>query len=496
MSPIGPSRCVRQMILLITASALIVSPQLVALPAQAAEDPGLVSKLNSVLSDPRAQRARTGAVVLDAHTGDLLYSRLGTRALMPASNTKIVTAVAAMHALTPTYRFKTLVIRRGDVVGGTLKGRLYLKGYGDPTTRQADFARLAAQVRSAGITRVEGSLIVDSSYFDHQRYNPGWRTSYASQYYAAQISALTVSPNSDLDSGTVFVRFTPRRHGQRAKITTFPAAAANYVKIINRTTTSSRGSSTTFSAHRAYGTNTITVRGRVPTGRSTGSRLITVNRPELYAGAVFRAELAKLKITVDGPTKIFSTPSGRRTVLGSDRSMQLSDLLVPFLKLSNNMHAEALTKAMGRLNGGSGTWKDGLAVTRSYLKSVGVPMSGITLTDGSGLTRRNTVTPLALTTTLQRVQKEDWWPQFYASLPVAGNRERMVGGTLRYRMDDAYARNNARGKTGTLSGVTALSGYVTGGDGRTYVYSTISNFSGSTPRPVEDRFVIALARHR
>ena len=493
----GAARSVRQLILLITASALIITPQLIILPAQAAEDPGLVTKLNSVLSDSRTRRAKTGAVVLDAKTGELLYSRYGKRSVMPASNTKIVTAVAAMHTLTPTYRFKTSVIRRAEVAGGTLNGRLYLKGYGDPTTRQADFARLAKQVKTAGITHVDGSLIVDSSYFDHQRYNPGWKTSYASDYYAAPISALTVAPNSDYDSGTMYVKYAPRRSGQKAKITTYPAAAAKYVKINNLTTTSSRGSSTTFSAHRAYGSNKITVRGRVPVGRSTGRWLITVDKPELYAGAVFRAELAKRKIKVDGPTKIMTTPADQRTVVGSDTSMQLSDLLVPFMKLSNNMHAEALTKAMSRADGGSGTWKSGLAVTTSYLRSLGVPMSGVTLTDGSGLTRRNKLTPRALATTLQKVKKEDWWPQFYASLPVAGNHQRMVGGTLRHRMDnDSFARNNARGKTGSLTGVTALSGYVTGRDGRTYVYSLISNYSGSTPRPVEDRFVIALARRR
>ena len=205
----GFARSVRRLVLLITASALIVTPQLIILPAQAAEDPGLVAKLNSVLSDSRAQRAKTGAVVLDAKTGELLYSRHGKRSVMPASNTKIVTAVAAMHALTPTFRFKTSVIRRADVVGRTLKGRLYLKGYGDPTTRQADFAKLAKQVKTAGITHVDGSLIVDSSCFDHQRYNPGWKTSYASEYYAAPISALTVSPNSDYDSGTMYREVRP-----------------------------------------------------------------------------------------------------------------------------------------------------------------------------------------------------------------------------------------------------------------------------------------------
>ena len=128
-------------------------------------------------------------------------------------------------------------------------------------------------------------------------------TSYGSDYYAAQISALTVSPNSDYYAGTVFVKHTSRSYGKKAKITTYPAAAAKYVKIINRTTNSSHGSSTTFSTHRAYGTNKITVRGRVPVGRSTDSGLITVDKPDLYAGAVFRSELAKLKIKVDGPTQ-------------------------------------------------------------------------------------------------------------------------------------------------------------------------------------------------
>ncbi len=491
-SPTSSPVHLRRMIMSMITSALVVSS--IALPAHAAGDPALVRKLNSVLSDSRTQRAHTGAVVLDADSGELLYSRYGNTAVMPASNTKIVTAAAAMHTLKPSFRFKTEVIRRGPVVNGTLQGRLYLKGYGDPTTRQQDYAKLAAKVKSAGIKRVSGSLIVDSSWFDHQRYNPGWRTSYAADYYAAETSALTVAPNDDFDAGTVYLKYSPRSSGQRAKITTYPAAAANYLNIVNRTTTSARGSSTTFSAYRAHGSNTITVSGRVPVGRSTGRWLITVDKPELYAGAVFRAELAKLKITVDGPTKIYTTPASQRRVLGTDTSMTLSDLLIPFMKLSNNMHAEALTKQMGRAQGKPGNWKDGLAVTTGYLRSLQVPMSGVSLTDGSGVTRLNRLTPRALATTLLKVQTEPWYPAFYRSLPVAGNTQRMVGGTLRYRMNGTAAANNARGKTGSLTGVTALSGYVTGDDGRHYVYSLISNYSGSTPRPVENTFVVALAR--
>ncbi|HEY5820750.1 MAG TPA: D-alanyl-D-alanine carboxypeptidase/D-alanyl-D-alanine-endopeptidase [Propionibacteriaceae bacterium] len=463
------------------------------LPAQAVSDPKLVTKINTVMKDSRVQSAKSGVVVIDATSGDTLYSRYGTRAAMPASNTKILTAVSALHTLGPGYRFKTEVIRRGKLSNGTVTGRLYLKGYGDPTSRQSDYASLAQQVRRAGITTFTGQLIADASFFDAQRYNPGWSTSYASDYYAAEISALTVAPNADLDSGTVFVNYTPAKAGQRAKITTTPAAAASYVKIVNQTTTSARGTSTTIGVRRSYGSNTITVSGRIAAGRGTGSQQITVSKPELYAAAVFRAELKKAGVTVRGSTALGTTPATSRHRVGLDTSITLGSLLVPFMKLSNNMHAEALTKTMGQSKGKPGNWKDGLGRTTAYLKSLGVPMQGVTLTDGSGLTRRNKVTPLAMATVLQKVRKETWFATFRASLPVAGNPNRMVGGTLRYRMTGTKAANNARAKTGSLTGVTALSGYVNGADGRLYVFSMLSNYSGSTPRPVENTFVVTLA---
>jgi serine-type D-Ala-D-Ala carboxypeptidase/endopeptidase (penicillin-binding protein 4) len=377
-----------------------------------------------------------------------------------------------------------------------LHGRLYLKGYGDPTTRQSDYAALARQVRASGIRRVADKLIVDPTFFDSVRYNPNWSTGYASDYYAAQISALTVAPNTDYDSGTTIIRYAPGSKGQRAKISTVPAAAAKYVKIVNKTTTSARGTSATFSAHRAYGTNTITVRGRVPVGRPSRSWMITVDKPELYAGAVFRAELAKAGVRVAGGTEVLPTPNAGRRLVGVDRSMALSQLMVPFMKLSNNMHAEALTKTMGTQAGHPGNWSEGLSYAKAYLQSTGASMTRVVLVDGSGLTRRNKLTPRALARFLDKIQDETWWPLLDRALPVAGNSKRMVGGTLRHRMNGTKAADNAHAKTGTLSGVTALTGYVTGADGRRYVFSMLSEYTGSTPRPVENTFVVTLAGWR
>jgi serine-type D-Ala-D-Ala carboxypeptidase/endopeptidase (penicillin-binding protein 4) len=135
-------------------------------------------------------------------------------------------------------------------------------------------------------------------------------------------------------------------------------------------------------------------------------------------------------------------------------------------------------------------------VTTCYLRRIGVPMAGVSLTVGSGLTRRNRITGRAMARLLHKARKEPWFTTSYASFPVAGNRERMVGGTLRNRMNGTRAANNARGKTGTLTGVTALSGYVKGANGRKYVFSMLSNYAGSSPRPVENTFVVTLAGWR
>lgn len=470
-----------------------------AAPAAAAvPDPWLATRLSAVMADPRVQRADSGAVVLDAGSGAVLYSRAASRALMPASTTKVVTAAAAMHSLGPTYRFRTEVYRRASLAGGTVRGHLYLKGYGDPTTQQSDFRSLAEQVRAAGIRRFTGSLVVDATYFDATRYNPGWSTGYADDYYAAEVSGLTVAPNADLDSGTVILNYAPGQPGARARVTTTPAAAAAYVRIDNRTTTGASTSSSTFAARRVQGSNTITLSGRVPRGRPVGHTLVTVHRPELYAAAVLRAELTKVGVSVAGATEARALPATNRHRLARDTSIPLSDLLVPFLKLSNNAHAEALTKAMAvRARPGiPGSWPTGLAVTTSYLRSLGAPMTGVSLTDGSGLTRRNRLTALALATTLQKIRREPWFGRFYAALPVAGNPGRMVGGTLRSRMTGTAAADNARAKTGSLTGVTALSGYVRGRDGRPYVFAMLSTYSGSSPRPVENTLVVTLAGWR
>src|SRR4051794_6333071 len=273
-----PSGARASLIMIVLGGLALAGPTGPTAPALAAsKDPALATKLGKVLSDKRVTKAKTAVAVVDTTLGAEVYGYHATRPTTPASNTKIVTAVTAMHVLGPSYRFKTVAIRRGRVVKGVVQGRLYLKGYGDPTSRVSDYASLARQIKAKGISHFTGRLVVDGSWFDSSRYNPNWSKSYASAYYAAQISALTVAPNADYDSGTVYVKYKPGKKGKKVKITVSPAAAGKILTIDN--SASSGGRSNTIKINRKYGTNKIIVSGQVPTGRGTSSVQITVNKP-------------------------------------------------------------------------------------------------------------------------------------------------------------------------------------------------------------------------
>jgi D-alanyl-D-alanine carboxypeptidase/D-alanyl-D-alanine-endopeptidase (penicillin-binding protein 4) len=180
-------------------------------------------------------------------------------------------------------------------------------------------------------------------------------------------------------------------------------------------------------------------------------------------------------------------------MLARDESMTVGELMNPFLKLSNNMHAETLVKTMGAVAAANGSWSAGLKVVTDYAKSVGVNTATIRLSDGSGLSRKVNVTAQSVTDILIAARKEPWFQQWYDALPIAGNPDRFVGGTLRSRMPNSPAANNLHGKTGSLTGVTALSGYVSTKDGRKLVFSMISNNYLVSPRSIEDAVGITLA---
>ncbi|MGW5474055.1 D-alanyl-D-alanine carboxypeptidase/D-alanyl-D-alanine endopeptidase [Streptomyces chartreusis] len=455
---------------------------------------GLPEAVDTILGDPRMEGGVAGVVIADAASGELLYQHLPSTRLMPASNTKLATSAAAMEILGPDHRFGTDVLATGRQSGSRLKGDLYLRGTGDPTLLAGDYDALAERIAAAGITRVDGRLVADDTRFDDRRLGRSWAADDESSYYSAQISALSVAPDTDYDTGTVIVTVRPgAAAGDEPVVTVTPDT--DYVDIEVDADTVAAGGANDLTVEREHGTNTVVVSGTTPVGGAGAKEWVTVWEPTGYAAAVFRDALAKHGVKVAGPTRTgLVTPTAARRLASHD-SMPLKDLLVPFMKLSNNMHAEILTKAMGHKVSGEGSWGAGLAAIGGYLKGVGLDTGKLRQVDGSGLSRMDNFTAGQLVQLLLAVRSEPWYADWHRSLPVACAPDRFVGGTLRSRMCGTPAALNARAKTGSLTGASALSGYVTDAGGRELVYGIVlNNYLASSVKPLEDAIVVTLAR--
>ncbi|TDC65465.1 D-alanyl-D-alanine carboxypeptidase/D-alanyl-D-alanine endopeptidase [Streptomyces hainanensis] len=457
------------------------------------DTPDFAEALDRALADPRLDGARAGVVVLDAATGDTLYERGGDDRLMPASNTKLLTAAAALDILGPDHRYRTEAVGAGRIRGGELRGDLYLRGSGDPTMLAEDYDAIAADVAARGITRVRGDLVADDTRFDDVRLGRAWSWDGEADYYSAGISALTLAPDTDYDAGTVYVSAAPgRAAGDRPVVTLTPAN--DHVAVVNRATTVPAGEPDTLSVTREHGAGALVVSGRIPVGAAPTTAWIAVDDPTAYATAVFADALAAHGVRVTGDTVLGRAAPADATPLAAHESMPLSELLVPFLKLSNNMHAEALVKTIGHRTAGRGTWSAGLAAIQRYAAGLGMDTGGFRQVDGSGLSRMNLVPAAELATLLAAVRAEPWFDDWYRALPVACAPDRLVGGTLRSRMCGTPAAGNVRAKTGSLTGATGLSGYVTTADGRELVFSVLLNdYLSGSPKDIEDTVVAALA---
>jgi PBP4 family serine-type D-alanyl-D-alanine carboxypeptidase len=466
--------------------ALVMSAGLVTVTAAAADAaPGdLKTDVDAILTDARLNGASVGVIVRDADTGAVLYDRTASNAETPGSNNKLETSTAAFGILGPGFRFDTKVLRAG--------GNLYLKGTGDPTMRAAEYDALAAAVAAKGVKKVTGNLVADDRWFDAERTNPDWDRGDLPFSFAAPISALTVAPDDVLDIGSVGVNITPAAQGQPVHVAVSPPTSV--IKIDNEAVTGAPGSASTLSVDRTNGTDIVKVTGSYPAGAPESDHLATVQDPTMYAADVFRRALKAHGVKITGTVHEGATPGSAATV--TDRkSVPLSQIATPWLKLSNNPISETVTKAIGRKVSGKGTWKAGLAAISAQLKkNLDVDTAQITMTDGSGLAATNRTTPRQITNLLKAAQRQTWFPTWFNALPIAGQPDPLVGGTLASRMRNTPAAGNLHGKTGTLTGVTALSGYVTDPTGEKLIFSIMFNgFKGGAPKDIEDKIAVRLA---
>jgi D-alanyl-D-alanine carboxypeptidase/D-alanyl-D-alanine-endopeptidase (penicillin-binding protein 4) len=464
--------------------------------AGASEDyAGLANDINKILQDERLDGATAGVSIRKADSGETVYDHFGDVRLKPASNTKLFSSMAALETLGEDYQFTTEVHTDGKLKGKVLQGNLYLKGKGDPTLLQEDFEQFAAELKSQGIEKVKGDLIGDDTWYDDERLSEDITWKDEIYYYGAQVSALTASPNEDYDAGSVIVEVNPGdQAGSETKVTLSPYT--DYVNIINKTTTVPAGQEKTVSIIRDHGTNDIIIEGEMPLEGSRTREWIAVEEPAGYALDLFENALLAEGIQLIGNHGLAmgETPEGS-TLLAERKSMPLRELFIPFMKLSNNGHAEILAKEMGRVVHGEGSWDAGLEVIEEVAADLGVNTGTIQLRDASGMSHVNLAPANEISKLLYAAQAKGWYGTFLTSLPVAGDADRMTGGTLRNRMKTGAAAGNVTAKTGSLTAVSSLSGYATTKEGEKLVFSIIINNDLTTVTPIEDAVATAIASY-
>lgn len=461
------------------------------------ENTTIEEKMLAILDNPNLHGTVTGVSVMHADTGEILYSHDGDIRLHPASNQKLLSGIAALEILGEDYTFSTEVLTDGNISGPVLHGDLYLKGKGDPTLMKEDLDQFAAELKDQGISKIKGDLVGDDTWFDDVRLGTDINWDDEPYYTAAQVSGLTISPNEDYDAGTVIVEVTPNENGDQAEVNLVPET--DYVNIVNNSEMVPAGESKSISIQRQHGNNDIVIEGAMPENGTMSRSWVSVWEPTGYAVDVFKKSLEEQGIDFIGNSGVrMDVTPDEAELLTSRDSIPLEELYIPFMKLSNNGHAEVLTKEMGKVVHDEGSWSAGLDVMEDVLADLGVNTDTVLLRDGSGMSHKNYIPSNEIAQLLYSAQDQSWFPAFENSLPVAGVDERFVGGSLRYRMTEGPAQGNVTAKTGSLTSVSTLSGYVTTIDGEDLIFSVmVNNYLGSSSNitSIEDEIAIMLAEH-
>lgn len=454
---------------------LLVAAGLVMTTAWAVAAQDRAADLDAIFNDPRFTRALWGVRIESLHDGRVIYTRNADKLVVPASNMKLLTMSTMAERLGWDFRYTTTIEAVGRVEDGTLHGDLIVTGSGDPSigspneTPSPVFEAWADALTRAGIRRVSGRLIGDDNLFDDEGIGPGWAWDYLNDGYAAPSGALSY------DENTITIRIAPAATvGQPATVTVWPAGHG--LHITSLVTTGATDSQSSVVVERGLASQDVVLRGSVAAGRAPTVRTTTaINPTRLFVDTLHQALAARAIAVRGGSWDIddIQTPvtaDGRQT-LATHQSQPLSSIGAQFMKVSQNFYGEMFLKTLGARFGKAGTTAAGRTVARETLTGWGVPEDAYVLYDGSGLSRYNYVSADAIVAVLKRMWSSDTHRgPFLAALPVGGH-----DGTLGSRMKNTALAGRVQAKTGTISNVRSLSGFLTTESGERLVFSIIGN---------------------
>ena len=446
----------------------------------------LGAAIESVTNRPQFKRFSWG-IVIQTLSSRTLYSRDAQKYFIPASNVKLLTTAAALHQLGSQYRIRTSIY-------GTDNNDLLVVGRGDPSLTDTQLRQLAQQLSDRGIRQVR-QIIAADNYFQGYAVNPSWEWEDVQADYGAPVNSLIVNQN------TVMLTLLPQQLNQKVRVVWANPIEATRWRIENEAVTVKPSESTSVNVSRNLTGAILKLTGQISVDSPPESVSLAVVDPLdnflLHLRWALLAEGIKETAALSGKTQISDMPKSATFELAAVESPPLSQLLVETNQNSNNLYAEALLRTLGvnsNTSKSTATAEIGLAVVKETLTKLGVDPAGYVLADGSGLSRHNLVSPEAIAQTLSVMALSPLAPIYRASLSVAG-----INGTLQNRFRETAAEGILQGKTGTMSGVVALSGYLDSLNYEPLVFSIIVNESdqpAATIRQATDEIVLLLTRLR
>ena len=431
-----------------------------------------------------------GAVVLRLSDGKTVISHGADKALQPASTMKVLTAIVGLDRLGPAYRARTELRSAAQIEKGVLKGDLILRGLGSTDFLWEDFERMLLSLRHRGVTTIQGNLIVDRTFFQPDRLDLGVPPFDESPEFRYNVIPDALLLNMSLaqydietDSERVQIRLTPALDG---------------VSVISNMTFADRpcekwedGWKIPTTVKAENGEIRVYLNGTFPKNCSQTLNINVVDRAD-YVDRLFRATWRRLGGSFTGEVieaKVAETPRYSDTslkLLAEHRARPLAEVARNINKSSDNTYTRVVMLTLGALSSPATnatttatvadadknltSLQKGEAEIRAWMRAKGIDDNGLVLENGSGLSRLERIKPAQLASVLLAAYRSKWAPEFMSSLPIAG-----VDGSMRNRMKDSPAAENARIKTGSLRDVVSIAGYVTDANGNVNVVVAMIN---------------------
>lgn len=453
---------------------LLLGGALLVLGSSFAPASTLTDQIDELLHRWQVNEAFWGVAVYDVNAEQMLYSRNLEHSFLPASNQKLFTSATALDALGSTHRYETILHYDGAVTDSVMRGDLILEGSGDPTFGSVEvqgddpFKIWSNRLAEMGINRVEGRLIGDDDAFDDRPYPPGWTVTYITRQKGRQMG--TSAGGLSYRDNVVPLKIRATRPGARPSVEVNPKGV---VSIDNQAITSSRWRGSTLQINRAFSTNELILTGSVAQSYS-GTFAVPVSNPTEFALESFRQRLQEVGIQTD-LTLVDIDSLDEHVDHGSPlfvtHSQPLAEIVAVMNKESNNFYAEQVFRSYGWGGSARGASKR----TKSFLQRAGVDTRKLLVKDGSGLSRKDLVTPQAMVKLLSYMTEHEEQDAFLTSLPY--------GGEYNTTLDDRLHRTDVKAKTGSLKFVRALSGYTNRPNGNRVAFALfVNNYTGPSYR--------------